>query len=248
MSNRAKGVRIAGVLLGAAAAVTVGYMSGRARASGIPASQPLTYSGTLTDTTGAPLTGTRNIQVELWDAATAGNMQCSAGPTALTLVAGTFRVSLPDSCTGAVHAMTDLWAELFVDGASVGRNKLGAVPFAVEAGNAATATSAVALTGDQTVAGAKTFTSDVAVSGGARFDVGVYVNSADNVMTVNCNGSDVAISGGGLCGPGDELFLESYPILNGTTPVGWKVHCENHDFAFDGSPTTVYVVCLSSAR
>jgi hypothetical protein len=144
--------------------------------------------------------------------------------------------------------MTDLWAELFVDGASVGRNKVGAVPFAVEAGNAATATSAVALTGAQTVGGAKTFTSDVAVSGGARFGVGVYVNSADNMMIVNCNTGDVAISGGGLCGPSDTLLMESYPIMSGATPVGWKVHCMNHDFAFDATPTTAYVVCLSSAR
>ncbi len=248
MSKHAKRVRIAGAVLGAAAALTVGYVSGRARASGIPATQPLTYAGTLSDATGAPLTGTKNVQVEIWDAATAGALQCSVGPTPLTLVAGTFRVSLPDTCTGAVHAATDLWAELFVDGASLGRNKLGAVPFAVEAGNAATATSAVALTGDQTVAGAKTFTSDVAVSGGARFGVGVYVNTAANVLTVNCNTGDVAISGGGLCGPSDTLVMESYPVMNGNTPVGWKVHCMNHDFAFDGMPTTIYAVCLSSAR
>ena len=248
MSQRANGVRIAGAVLIAAAAVLVGYVSGRARASGIPAAQPLTYAGTLTDASGAPLTGTKNIQVELWDAATAGNMQCSVGPTALALVAGTFRVSLPDSCTAAVHAQSDLWAEVFVDGASVGRNKLGAVPFALEAANAVTATTAVALTGNQTVAGAKTFTSDVSVSGGARFGVGVYVNTVSGMMSVSCNAGDVAISGGGLCGPGDTLIMESYPIMTGMTPVGWFLHCENHNFGFDAVPTTAYVVCLSGAR
>jgi len=116
----------------------LGYLAGKARAVGIPASKPMTYSGVLTDAAGTPLSGMKNIQVQLWDMATAGTVQCTAGPTPLTLVAGSFQLALPDTCTAAVQSLPDLWAEVFVDGASLGRTKLGAVPFAVEATRAST--------------------------------------------------------------------------------------------------------------
>jgi len=116
----------------------VGYLAGKARAVGIPASKPMTYSGVLTDPAGTPLTGMKNIQVQLWDMAMDGTMQCSTGPTAITLVAGSFQLPLLDACTAVVQALPDLWAEVFVDGSSLGRTKLGAVPFAVEAARAAT--------------------------------------------------------------------------------------------------------------
>jgi hypothetical protein len=119
-----------------------GYFVGHARADGIPSTAAMTYGGTLTDLNGTPLTGSQNLQLTFWDAATAGNQKCTAGPTATALVAGTFQLALPDACTAAVHASPDLWVELFVNGASLGRTKLGAVPFAVEAAHASVATSA----------------------------------------------------------------------------------------------------------
>jgi len=127
-----------------AAGFGLGYLVNRARASGIPAAQALTYSGVLTDTAGTPLTGSKNILVQFYDAATAGNTLCTVGPSALTLAAGAFQVPLPDTCTAAVHASPDIWIDVFVDGASVGRAKLGAVPFAVEADHASTAAQATA--------------------------------------------------------------------------------------------------------
>src|SRR5262249_53374089 len=154
----------------------------------------------------------------------------------------------------------DLWAEVYVGGISLGRSKLGAVPYAVEAARASDATGAlktalntidssgVKLTGDQTIAGTKTFSNNVNVSATARFGVGVYVNVDHSVVDVQCNAGDTAISGGGTCGPGDTLFLESYPIpTDAGPPTGWHLNCENHNFGFSGTPTDIYVVCLSHA-
>jgi hypothetical protein len=102
--------------------------------------QPLTYSGVLTDVNGVPLTAaSKNIQVTLWDMATAGTQACSTASTATPLAAGAFQVVLPAACTAAIHTTGDLWVELFVDGASLGRTKLGATPYAIEADHAVTA-------------------------------------------------------------------------------------------------------------
>jgi hypothetical protein len=53
--------------------------------------------------------------------------------TPQTLVGGAFQVTLPDTCTAAVHANADLWVEVLVSGLAIGRTKLGAVPYAVVA-------------------------------------------------------------------------------------------------------------------
>jgi hypothetical protein len=114
----------------------VGYW---ARAAGIPTSMAMTYSGVLTDAAGTPISGAKNILVQFYDAATAGTTLCTIGPSPTTLTNGTFRVPLPDECTAATRTNQDVWVDVFVDGGSVGRNKLGAVPYAVEANHALTA-------------------------------------------------------------------------------------------------------------
>jgi hypothetical protein len=116
-----------------AAAVTVAYRAGRARASGIPAMQALTYSGVLTDANGTPLSGQKNVQILLYNAATGGNPVCATTPMALTLVGGAFQITLPDACATQAQAGPDLWLDVVVDGGSLGRTKLGAVPYAIEA-------------------------------------------------------------------------------------------------------------------
>ena len=133
---------IIGLLSTAAAALSIGYLVGRARAAGIPATNAMTYGGVLTDTSGTPLTGSKNIQLTVWDAASDGTSQCSVGPAAQVLVAGGIQVTLPDACTTAVHANPDLWIEAFVDGSSLGRTKLGAVPYAIEADHVVSAMNA----------------------------------------------------------------------------------------------------------
>jgi len=125
-------------------AVGSAYLVGRARAAGVPATQPLTYSGVLTDTAGVPLTGSKNLQVQIWDKDSAGNIICTTGSAAQTLVAGTFAVPLPAACATAIHANPELWTEVLVDGASAGRTKIGAVPYALEADTASNAAGALA--------------------------------------------------------------------------------------------------------
>jgi hypothetical protein len=132
-----------GLSIGAASLV-LGYVAGRARASGIRAADPLTYRGVLTDHAGVPLTGTKDFQIEFWDAATGGAIQCSVGPMPVALTAGGFEVVLPDTCTAAVHAIPDLWVEVFVDGGSLHRTKLGAVPYSLEAHTASNAAGPLA--------------------------------------------------------------------------------------------------------
>jgi len=111
------------------------YLVGRARAAGIPASTAMTYSGTLTDASGVPLTGSKNLQVAFFKMATAmtgETPECVVALPGQMLVGGAFQATLPDTCTDAVHRLSDLWIEVSVDGAPLPRTKIGAVPYAVE--------------------------------------------------------------------------------------------------------------------
>ncbi len=136
----------------------IGYSVERARAAGIPAKQPMTYSGVLTNANGTPLTGSKNIQLSIFDMATDGTLQCSAGPTAITLAAGGFQLQLPDTCTTVIRGKPDLWLEVFVDGATMGRTKLGAVPYAIEATHAISADTATMATSAANATNAATAT------------------------------------------------------------------------------------------
>lgn len=132
--------------LGAAlgvALIGIGSVAGRALALGIPEVKPLSYTGTLRDGESRPLLGEHAVEIRFWDAASGGGTLCTTGAVNVTLVAGTFSVSLPDECTNAVHARPDFWTEVVVDSVSLGRSKAGAVPFAVEADHARRASEAV---------------------------------------------------------------------------------------------------------
>jgi hypothetical protein len=127
--------------------IVLGYLGGGAYAAGIPTSNALTYAGVLSDPGGVPLTGIKRIQISLFNRATPdGVIQCTAGPEMKTLVAGGFQMDLT-ACAKAINATPDLWVEVFVDGVSLGRAKLGAVPFALEAGHATASDSASAAAG-----------------------------------------------------------------------------------------------------
>jgi hypothetical protein len=170
-------------------ALTGAFLAGRARASGIPSTAALTYSGVLEDVNGAPLAGSKEIEIALFDAQLAGSKQCDAKQK-VVLVNGRFQVLLPDTCTQAVQAGTDLWIEVSVDGASLGRTKLGAVPYAVEANHAATASAALVAATANAAAGslASSITalqSDVGALK-ARADLRVSYKSGNN-GTVSCD-------------------------------------------------------------
>ena len=118
-----------------------------ARGAGVPAANALTYTGYLETPEGAPVTAPVNVSIALWSAASAGTKACEAAAEMVTPVAGRFQITLPQTCTTAVKAQPDLWLETTVDGAALGRTKLGAVPYALEANHATSADSASASSG-----------------------------------------------------------------------------------------------------
>jgi hypothetical protein len=138
--SRAKRVLLTG---GVALAASLGtFLAVQAQAAGIPAATALTYTGYLETPDGTPLATEVSVGVSVWNAVTAGKKLCSADEEKLTPVAGRFQVTLPDDCTLAVAANPELWLEVVVDDTSVGRTKLGAVPFAVEAAHSLSASTA----------------------------------------------------------------------------------------------------------
>lgn len=112
-----------------------------ASAEGAPSSQPLTYAGRLEDQSGAPATGPKKIAVELWNASTGGAEQCATEQT-VNLVQGRFSIVLDDMCAKAAKANPNLWIEVKADGQTLGRTKLSAVPYALEAAHAVGASTA----------------------------------------------------------------------------------------------------------
>lgn len=132
------------VVLSCAASAVLGVFGHQVFAVGIPAANTLTYTGVLEDTNGVALTGSRNIQLQVWNAASEGAIQCATSSSAISLVGGRFQVPLPSTCVDIVKKNADLWVEVLVEGASLGRTKLGAVPYAVEAQQAQEAAGAIA--------------------------------------------------------------------------------------------------------
>lgn len=130
-----------------AAALAAGYWAGRAQAEGIPTAGALVYSGVLTDASGKPLSGLQSVQIRLWnsespDAGATADPLCFVGPDSQPLAAdGSFRVPL-DKCADVIHKNSNLWADVLVAGESLGRVKLGAVPYALEADHATSASLA----------------------------------------------------------------------------------------------------------
>ncbi|HYQ18691.1 MAG TPA: hypothetical protein VEQ58_23110 [Polyangiaceae bacterium] len=134
-------------LLGAAlillTAVGGSVVAVRARAAGIPSPSPLTYTGYLETPQGEPLNAEVSVSLKLWDDLSEGNAACEMAETKLKPVSGRFQLQLSDDCTSAVSDNQNLFLEPIVDGVSLGRSKLGAVPYAVEAAHASSADSAV---------------------------------------------------------------------------------------------------------
>jgi len=117
------------------------FWAGRAGAF-VPEADGITYSALLTDATGQPISGARILTLALWDSASGGTRRCGVGPDMQTLHAGRFQLQLPAACAAAVHERADLWLEVSVDGTSLGRSKLGSVPYALEAAHSGSADGA----------------------------------------------------------------------------------------------------------
>lgn len=122
----------------------LGYRQIGARADGIPGMNPMTYAGNLEES-GGPVMGMRNLRLTIWDDAMStesSHARCITSAPGTVVNNGRFQVVLDNACTGAVRGSPDLWLEVEVNGGSLGRTKISAVPFAVEAGRAADLTPA----------------------------------------------------------------------------------------------------------
>lgn len=126
-----------GLMVAGAGIAIVAYEAGRARA-GVPATQALVYSGFLTDDTGAPISGKRNIAVDLYGSSDPSDdlLLCDtvSQKIDLTLTGGYFSLVLQDECSAKVQEdMVDPWIEVRVDGNPLQRTKIAAVPYALQA-------------------------------------------------------------------------------------------------------------------
>lgn len=137
-----------GILLaaGAAGLFTI-HTAHRVRADGIPAT-PMTYAGVLEDANGPVDSGKLPIQVTLYDGP--DDNASSVCAAALDMIdftdrRGRFELTLAPNCTTAVQAQPDLYVDVQVAGVpQLPRPKLGAVPYAIEAGRASAATGSLA--------------------------------------------------------------------------------------------------------
>jgi hypothetical protein len=114
-------------------------------ADGIAVSDPLYYAGSLQES-GTPVTGARAFTLILWDSETAtasSNNKCQTTAPTAPVTNGRFRIALDPACTAEIKANPDLWIEVIVGATSLGRKKLGAVPYAVEAQRASEASGAL---------------------------------------------------------------------------------------------------------
>ncbi|HTV25634.1 MAG TPA: hypothetical protein VMG12_43360 [Polyangiaceae bacterium] len=108
------------------------FAGGRSWAAGVP-SESLRYSGVLELPDGTPVTGTHAIYVVFWPAASDGEQLCASAASDVEVTGGHFSVALPEACSEAVHSTPDVFVEVRVDAVSLGRARIGAVPFALEA-------------------------------------------------------------------------------------------------------------------
>lgn len=141
ISIRQVGLYVVLVAVGGAGSL----LAAKARAA-IPDENVLTYTGFLEKPDGTPLTDNVNVRVSLWDAADDGEGMklCEASGMEITPVSGRFQLPLPPACTGKVQANGNVWIETEIDGASLGRTPIGAVPYAINAATADAAGGALA--------------------------------------------------------------------------------------------------------
>lgn len=129
--NRKMGL---GLVTAATAGLCIGLVAHTGRAGGIPAPETLFYSGFLQEA-GKPVEGERNFDVVVWDSMSKTTELCSTSATAVPVKGGRFRIALAEECTGVMRNNANTFVEVLVNDASLGVAKIGAVPYAVEAGN-----------------------------------------------------------------------------------------------------------------
>jgi hypothetical protein len=140
-SIQSRTIAVASLTLGLAAGT---FSLGRSWASGVPTTGALIYSGSI-DGPDGPIVG-QPIEVRFWATDGAAQPLCVADDAARVLWHDDrFSVDLPDACAEAVHANADIQVEVLLgdERTSLGRSRLGAVPYALEAARASQATGAL---------------------------------------------------------------------------------------------------------
>lgn len=118
------------------------FFGARVLAQGVPASNAFVYTGFLEYASGEAVDGRTNIGLGVYDQASGGAKVCELDSSTVDVTAGHFTLALPDDCAEAVKEHPDLWVQLSVEGATLARTKLGAVPYAIEAAHATRADTA----------------------------------------------------------------------------------------------------------
>lgn len=114
------------------------------RAAGAPSSRALSYSGYLALPDGSPVNGPKYIALSIHDSEGSATKLCEVPSASTNVSNGHFQFLLPDECSAAVKTNPNLFVQIQVDGATIARTKLGAVPYALEASRASEATHAAA--------------------------------------------------------------------------------------------------------
>jgi hypothetical protein len=131
----------------AVTALALGLLAGyeiKVLAEGAPTKQPLFYAGTLEDN-GAAANGDYTLTLSFYDAIADGKELCATAGQ-VSVRDGHFRFDASD-CADALHKNADVWLEVSFKGSAGnerkinGRTKIGAVPYALEAQHAISASS-----------------------------------------------------------------------------------------------------------
>lgn len=194
--------------------VAAAFVAGRssAAAEGDPPEGALTYAGTFESADGVPLTGEHGVEVQLWSLADGGEMLCTSTEQTLALLQGRFSLTLPEDCTEAVRSNPDVFVEVVLDRTLMGRTKIGAVPFAVEAERAVTAVTAG--------------TSSAVDSRSVRTSTSCTFDESDGTTNCSCNESEVAI-GGGTCASCWTYATITESRRLDDNPRVWRLACDN---------------------
>ena len=104
---------------------------------------PMFFSGQVASS-GAPLTGTHSLAMNLWRAPSTGNAQdrvCEGSTQSVDFDAGSFELMIDTACADVFSRYTQVWYELVVDGTAFPLEQVGSVPFAKRSMNAPAAGS-----------------------------------------------------------------------------------------------------------
>ncbi len=211
-------IEIPNKLLGALALGGACFAAGIGIAAEFPETDgALVYSGLITDDMGIPRDTSQAIVVTLYTAASGGSAICTATEPVVDLneTQGRFAVALPDICADAIADAGDAWAQVKVGNITLPRQKLGAVPFALVAREAQTASVAeVALEAQTVVDG---LIDDAQLAPALRTRIEALETAVDRTIVIASISASQSIPRDGTAVNWNAETLDSHQALNGTT-------------------------------